>query len=36
MNICWLQLYSSAPVCALGVVVKHDVPVDGAAAAVLA
>lgn len=30
------SFYSSAPACALGVVVKHGVPVDGAATAVLA
>lgn len=36
LQICRLQLYSSVPVFALGVVVKHGVPVDRAAAAVLA
>ncbi len=36
LGLSWLQLYSSSPVRALGVVVKHGVPADGAATAVLA
>lgn len=35
-RVCRLQLYSSASACALGLVVKHGVPADGAATAVLA
>lgn len=35
-RVCRLQLYSSASARALGLVVKHGVPADGAATAVLA